>query len=169
MESLLKPDEKRSLQDLQQSPALWYKVHVFVYDLRHFREKFASEARLEKVIDPLYIGPPYFKEDEVETLKNVMVQGKTLVQLIENTLSERLNRRDKKRVSSGDFRVCAAHDLAPILEKALGIDPKKLAKDCVFVRILEERGLRLGDGEWSGLPKKSFNPADKKGKRKSRK
>lgn len=44
--------------------------------------------------------------------------------LMEEILNERLNRRMKKRVESGDHRVCAAHDIAPILEKALGIKPK---------------------------------------------
>ncbi len=34
--------------------------------------------------------------------------------------------RMKKRVESGDFRVCAAHDLEPIFEKAFGIKPKEL-------------------------------------------
>jgi hypothetical protein len=41
--------------------------------------------------------------------------------LIEETLNERLERRMKKRVESGDFRVCAAHDLAPVLRRLLGL------------------------------------------------
>lgn len=52
--------------------------------------------------------------------------------VIEEILSERVEGRIKKREESGEFRVCAAHDLAPILEKALGIDPKALAKDREF-------------------------------------
>lgn len=162
MEALLKSDETLSLQNIQQFPTLWYKIHVFIYDLHHFHEKIASEARLEQVIDPFYLGLPYFKEDEAEALKNATIQDKTLMHLIEESLAERLNRRDKKRASSGDYRICAAHDIAPIFEKAFGIDPKRLANDGQFIRILEANGLELGDQGWTGLPKKSFNPADKK-------
>ena len=108
MEPLPSAEEALSVPDLQGpkvSPTLWYRIHVFIYDLRHFREKVASEARLGQVIDRFYLGPPYFKADEVESLKSLVIQeGKTLVQLTEESLAERLNRRAKKRVDSGDFR-----------------------------------------------------------------
>ena len=42
----------------------------------------------------------------------------------------------KKRVYSGDFRVCAAHDVAPILEKALGVKEKYLIRDKEFLRFV---------------------------------
>lgn len=169
MKALSKSCETLSLQNIQQFPALWYKIHVFIYDLRHFHEKVASETRLEQVIDPFYLGLPYFKEGETEALKSVVIQDKTMMQFIEESLAEMLNRRNKKQVSSGDFRVCAAHDMAPIFEKAFGIDQKRLANDLQFIRILEANGLELGDQKWTGSPKKSFNPADKKkGNRKSR-
>lgn len=124
-------------------------------------------------MDPFYLGGPYFNTDEAEILKNTIIPAKklTLMQHIEESLAERLNRREKKRAGSGDYRVCAAHDIAPILEKALGIDPKRLANDKEFMRILEESGLKLEEEQkWTGVQKKSFNPADKKkGNRKSRK
>jgi len=70
----------------------------------------------------------------------------------------------KKRVESNDYRVCAAHDLAPIFEKALDINPKELARNKEFLALMEKSGLELGDGEeWKGLPKKTFEK--KKGKK----
>jgi hypothetical protein len=66
----------------------------------------------------------------------------------------------KKRVQSSDFRVCAAHDLAPIFEKALDIKPKELERDCDFLALAEQFGLDLGEAQsWSGVLKK---PSQKK-------
>ena len=59
-----------------------------------------------------------------------------LAEVIEDALKERLERRMKKSVHSGDFRVCAAHDVAPILEKALGVKEKYLIRDKEFLRFV---------------------------------
>jgi hypothetical protein len=73
-------------------------------------------------------------------------------------LDERLNRRMKKRVESEDYRVCAAHDLAPIFEKALGINPKELAKSQEFLARVDTEGLK-GGAKWLGLKKmRTFGP-----------
>ncbi|KAL1970319.1 hypothetical protein VTN77DRAFT_5479 [Rasamsonia byssochlamydoides] len=140
------------------------EIHVFVYDLRHFRERLDSRTRLEQVVDVLYLGTPYFQAEESELLKNmvfVVDDQKTLAQYTQESLEERLNRRMKKRVRSGDFRVRAAHDLAPIFEKALEIHPRKLAHDEGFLQRLENGGLDPGDKPWKGLQKKSFHPKKK--------
>lgn len=119
-----------TIKDLQDNAALWYKIHVFIYDLRNFREIPTAYARVDSIVDASDIGMPYFKQEEVEMIKSTIVDGnKTLETAIEETLNERLERRIKKRVESGDYRVCAAHDLAPIFEKALDIKPKDLIKD----------------------------------------
>lgn len=92
-------------------------------------------------------------------------------ELIRETLAERFERRMKKRVESGDYRSCAAHDIAPIFEKGLGIKSKELAKDKEFLELRESSGLRLKDGEtWSGLRRKPFaaqppNQRNKRGRR----
>ena len=153
-----------TVQDLKTHPCLWYKVHVFVYDLRNFREIPDAQARLDKIVDASYIGLPYFQPDEVQLLKSSIVEGdKTLERIIEESLNQRLERRIKKRVESGDFRVCAAHDLAPVFEKAFDIKPKDLARNKEFLAILGRSGLRLKDDDnWKGLPKKSFQKKNKK-------
>jgi hypothetical protein len=70
----------------------------------------------------------------------------------------------KKRVESADYWVCAAHDLAPIFEKAFDIKPKELAKNKEFLDRMEKSGLKFGGGDnWKGLPKKAFGM--KKGKK----
>jgi hypothetical protein len=153
-----------TVRDLKNQPCLWYKVHVFVYDLRNFREISDAQARLDRIVDASYIGLPYFQPNEVQLLKSSIVEGdKTLENIIEETLNERLERRIKKRVESRDFRVCAAHDLAPIFEKAFDIKPKVLSKNEEFLAILSRSGLNLKDGDnWKGLPTKSFQKKNKR-------
>ena len=114
---------------------LWYKLHVLLYDLRHFEQSDVSKSRLETVVDPSYLGEPYFNQNEAQKIKGGQLsnENKTLSALIEETLNERLDRRIKKRIESGDYRVCAAHDVAPILEKAFGIKPKDLERDQTFL------------------------------------
>lgn len=133
------------LQDLQSDAQCWYKIKVFLFDLRHFKERTDSRDRLELIIDPSYIAAPYFEPPEIEKIKSFIPDGRetTLGQLIESTLDEKLNRRMKKRVATADYRVCAAHDLAPVFEQAFGIRPKDLHKDREFVKSLTVDGLIL--------------------------
>ncbi|GIJ91236.1 hypothetical protein Asppvi_010201 [Aspergillus pseudoviridinutans] len=154
-----------SIANLQNSiifPTLWYRLHVLLYDLQHFNQRPDSRERLETVTDVSYIGPPYFNVDEATAIKNTVVHGKTLAHIIEQELQERLERRSKKRVDSGDFRVCAAHDLAPILAAALGTNLRQLDRDKRFALLISSRGLDLGDEKWEGLAAKSFAPKNKR-------
>ena len=75
----------------------------------------------------------------------------------------------KKRVESGDDRVCAAHDVAPILEKALGINPKDLERNQAFLDTTSANDLLLEPSEqwtWLGRQQKTFHnkSSKKKGK-----
>ena len=150
---------------------LWYKLHVLVYDLRHFEQSNFSRSRLESVVDPSYLGEPYFTRNEADKLKGALVDtDKTLSVLIEETLNERLNRRMKKRVESADYRVCAAHDIAPILERALNIKPKDLERNQAFVDTMLEHGLHLEPGtQWTGFDKQQKTFKNKGGKKKGKK
>lgn len=154
-----------SIQDLKNQAPLWYKIHVFVYDLRNFQDNSKARARLDAIQDPSYIGMPYFDPIEVQQLKACIVDAtdnKTLETLIKDTLKERLERRNKKRVESGDYRICAAHDLAPIFETAFNIKTKDLQTNTEFLAILDRSQLKLKDGDnWKGLQKKSFQSKNK--------
>lgn len=145
-----------SVDNLHSNGLLWYKIHIFIYDLRHFQEH-ASQTRLDNVVDSSYLCLPYFTPAEVDQLKATIVQNtKSLENLIQETLDERLQRRIKKRVESGDFRVCAAHDLAPVFEKAFNIKPKDLERDRELQGLIEEFGLGINETQlkaWSGLTK----------------
>ncbi|KAE9971182.1 hypothetical protein EG327_009950 [Venturia inaequalis] len=94
-----------TIQDLQQNKNLWYKMHVFVYDLRNFDKVATSHDRLESLlnasyIDALYIGAPYFTPDEAATLRATAVKGdKTLQTVIRETLEDRLLRRMKGKIN----------------------------------------------------------------------
>jgi hypothetical protein len=121
------------------------------------------------ITDTSYLGSPYFTAEEVSQLQSTITDdgNKTLQDLIQEALDERLNRRMKKRVESEDYRVCAAHDLAPIFEKALGINPKELAKSQEFPARVDAESLKGGE-KWLGLKKmRTFGPKrqGKKGKK----
>lgn len=161
-----------SLSDLQSnlSPDLWYRLHVFIYDLRNFNTNPAARSRLDSTVAVFYLGEPYFSVEEANLLRNTFVgpDSTTLEQAIQTTLDERLERRKKKLHESGDFRVCAAHDLAPIFEKSLGIDSKKMTKDSHFISLVTLRGLKLKQDEnWKGLAsKQKGNQGKNRGERK---
>ncbi|KAB8218338.1 hypothetical protein BDV33DRAFT_205539 [Aspergillus novoparasiticus] len=150
-----------NLKDCSAFPNLWYRIHVLLADLKSFDNP-SSNKRLEKIVDPSFIGEPYFTPKEADTIKKTVVNGKEFTQFVEEELNKRLDRRNKKRFESGDFRICAAHDLAPIMAQALGIDLKRLEKDKGFANLVEEKGLHLGGDRWSGLKKKSFSLKKKK-------
>lgn len=146
------------------SPTLWYRFHVLLFDLEHFQNRPQSRQRLENVNGVSFIGKPYFNSSESCAIKSTLIGTKTLSDTIEESLQERLQRRMKKRVESGDYRVCTAHDIAPILATALGINLKELGKDERFTEFVQKNGLRCGE-EWKGLKVKSFAPKQKRKKR----
>jgi hypothetical protein len=157
-----------SVEDFKAQPSLWYKIHVLVFDLRNFHENPQAQERLDSVQDLSYIGAPYFDPAEARQLKACVVDGmdgKPLENLIKDTLKERLERRMKKRIDTGDYRVCAAHDIAPIFEKVFDIKLRDLQTNAEFLALLGRYQLKLQDCEnWKGLPKKSFRPKNKRKK-----
>ncbi|KAB8237911.1 uncharacterized protein BDW43DRAFT_306611 [Aspergillus alliaceus] len=111
--------------------------------------------RLEKLTDPSYVGEPYFTLEEADTIKHTVFNNGNLFTLyLEDELNQRLTRRNMKRVESGNFQVCTAHDLALIIAQALGMDLKQLEKDKKFAGLVEIKGLLLEKQRWGGLQKK---------------
>lgn len=94
-----------------------------MYDLRHFRSNEASRTRLDTVIALDYIGQPYFSDDKAQTLKDTLVEGeRTLQETLDAFIQIKLPTRLESRVKSeSDYRVCAAHDVAPVFEKTFGV------------------------------------------------
>lgn len=143
---------------------------MFLFDLRHFKEKAASQARLDDIVDASYLGKPYFTDDQAVMLKStVLPGGETLAASIQATLDERLERRIKKRAGSSDYRVCAAHDLAPVFEKAFEANPKDLARNQKFVELVDTHGLEVPN-DWRSVFAKvnRCGPKPRPGKKKSR-
>ncbi|KAH7063703.1 hypothetical protein B0J12DRAFT_563008 [Macrophomina phaseolina] len=163
---------KYTAEDLRQAPDnLWYRLHVLTRDLRRFGDDRKALERLDRVTDPAYIGAPYFSEEEAALVKQFDAgSGSALAQLVASRLEDRLNRRMKKRVESGDYRVCAAHDLAPVFERALQLSPKDLVANVDFEKLVETNGLHLGEHEnWTGLERRRQAGPVKGGNRKNRK
>ena len=46
-----------TIKEIKNNIPLWYKIHVFVYDLRNFHVS-QAQARLDEAIDASYIGSP---------------------------------------------------------------------------------------------------------------
>jgi hypothetical protein len=135
------------MKDLKANPSLWYHLQVFLYDLRHFQSNESSKARLEMLCDVTFIGDPYFNDEEAGLLKSFPVTNeKDLQTIISARISDKLNRREKKRNQTGDHRICAAHDLAPLLEKIFEIKPKDLQKSKSFHKQLQKNGLNFRQG-----------------------
>ena len=84
--------------------------------------------------------------------KTLITTDKNLEMLIRETIEIKLNRQVKERQATGDHRVCAAHDLAPLLERVFDFRPKNLAKDSGFQKIRRKYGLALpAEQEFVGL------------------
>ncbi|KAE9382024.1 hypothetical protein N431DRAFT_491285 [Stipitochalara longipes BDJ] len=140
LENLLLPPIITTIQDLKDMPKIWYKIHVLIFDLRNYQANTKSRDRLKTVIDPSYIGLPYFSCTEAALMKSLQV-GDT------NGSATR-----GRRAESGDYRVCAAHDIAPILERLFGVKEKDLMRDKEFLGLVENWGVELGGGVvWKGL------------------
>jgi hypothetical protein len=148
----------RMPDNLRENRLLWYKLHVFMYDLRNFRSNKASRTRLDAVISLDYIGQPYFSDDEAQTLRNTIVEGgSTLQEALDSFFRLKLPSRLQSRAKSEyDYRVCAAHDVAPVLEKAFGVKEGDLKRNKEFVKLVRKRGLDLVKGEvWLGVGSKA--------------
>ncbi|KAE8390322.1 hypothetical protein BDV23DRAFT_183615 [Aspergillus alliaceus] len=112
--------------------------------------------RLEKLTDPSYVGEPYFTLEEADTIKHTVFNNGNLFTLyLEDELNQRLTRRNMKRVESGNFQVCTAHDLALIIAQALGMDLKQLEKDKKICRSGRDKGSSLGRTTLGWLAKKT--------------
>lgn len=85
-------------QDVKRNAHLYYNLRVLIYDLRHFSSHLPSQARLELIIDPSYIGALYFTPSEAQILKRSTNGdlGRPLQSMIEETLEVKLER--EKRV-----------------------------------------------------------------------
>ena len=68
-----------SLHDLLNtiSPTIWYRLHVLLFDLQNFSRRQDSREHLDAVIDPSYIGAPYFTDEEATEIKQMIVTEKT--------------------------------------------------------------------------------------------
>ena len=62
------------MQALKANTAIWYKLHVLLYDLTTFRADSVSRGRLEAVNDISYIGKPYFSSEEATTIKSTQTE-----------------------------------------------------------------------------------------------
>lgn len=126
---------------------LWYRLHVLVFDLRHFEDKGAekSHERLDSSKDEIYLGAPYFSEEEAKLIKSYEVDGMPLSEVIQTTMADKLAR--PKRINAQDYRPCGAHDIAPIVESAFDNKHTKLNKSKHFRGLLEEYGLELKDNK----------------------
>ncbi|PMD60577.1 uncharacterized protein K444DRAFT_386229 [Hyaloscypha bicolor E] len=66
-----KPPNRTHIHDprFENLPELWYKIHVLIFDLRSYQTNTGSRDRLEIIVDPSYIGSPYFTSCEVAIIK----------------------------------------------------------------------------------------------------
>jgi hypothetical protein len=149
-----------TIEELRRDNILWYKLHVFMYDLRNFGSNKDARDRLDSIASEHYIGEPYFDTAEADKLLHTVTStatGSTLGDAIEQFFTEKLALRLKGRMEeTGDYRVCAAHDLAPLFERAFRINAKDLVMNKSFMTLARKGGLYALDqgGVWKGLGKR---------------
>jgi predicted AAA+ superfamily ATPase len=128
-----------------------------MYDLRAFRSNSDSRSRLDSVVSTYYIGEPYFSVSEAERVLHTIIEGRTLKDTLNEFFEKKLEKRLEGRMKEmADYRVCAAHDIAPIVERAFGVRPGDLKKNKGFVKLVDKGGLgALDDGAvWRGIGKR---------------
>ncbi|OBT55344.1 hypothetical protein VE04_04907 [Pseudogymnoascus sp. 24MN13] len=163
-------DKKMTLLDLREKLDLWYKIHVFLYDLCNISKDHAAEARTLCTTDELYISAPYFTPEEALLIKNTVVSPPILTDIpefealefdedinsgtneppkevapektltIEEAITSCLQNFFAKRRASGDARPCGPHDMGPIYKAVFGITTEEL-KDKKFLGRLRRTGL----------------------------
>ncbi|KAF1996444.1 hypothetical protein P154DRAFT_443362, partial [Amniculicola lignicola CBS 123094] len=153
-----------TVADLRENKSLWYKLHVYIYELQHSRSNENSRGRLELLIDPLYLGEPCFSdaEREINPLPSQRSLGLTnerprTLRSILDYFSSRLEKRVEGRVKeTKDWRVCAAHDLAPAFEEILGVKAKDRKINKEFTSLVKRKRLKaMEEGEaWKGAWRK---------------
>jgi hypothetical protein len=155
-----------TLSQLRKKEQLWYKIHVLLYDLRNIKTDHASEMRTLSTTDELYISSPYFSEAEAAQTKSALIIDAENIgdkpSTVEEFIKTQLETFFEKRRASGDARPCGPHDLAPIYEKAFGIEHTVLQDEKLLARLR-----RSGLGE-SIEGSKNAIAAGKKKKRKGK-
>jgi hypothetical protein len=113
-----------------------------MYDLRAFRSDSDSRSRLDSVASTYYIGEPYFGASGVERVLHTISDGKTLKDMLDEFFEKKLEKRLKGRIKeTADYRVCAAHDIAPIVEKVFGVRPGRPEEKQDACEVGRQRGL----------------------------
>lgn len=138
-----------TLSKIRENAQLWYKIHVLLYDLRNIKTDPSSSTRTLSTTDELYISSPYFTSSEALLVKSAIITNSDVIINSDNTVTveefikTQLENFFEKRRASGDARPCGPHDLAPIYERAFGIE-RAAMKDERFLARLRRSG--LGDG-----------------------
>jgi hypothetical protein len=113
------------------------RLSFLAHDLRTFQSNPRAEARLSASVAPHNIGPPYLTEQEAfealetpshkfRSIDNPKCKfsedvSETLGTFLDRRLGEVLHRRHANN-GDKDFVLCTSHDLAPILQAALGLE-----------------------------------------------
>ena len=82
----------------------------FIHDLRTFTGNRGSRTRLDATGHEFFLGLPYFDSETRDIILQLKTQG--------STVEHDLRALAQKRLGA---EICAAHDLAPLFERALGI------------------------------------------------
>jgi hypothetical protein len=143
------------VSDLRHDAQLWYRILVLLYDLRSLNKDYNSQKRTLCTTDELYLSTPYFTPSEAARIKSTLTKAPknaaeentadddeqhAETQTIEAYIKVCLANFFEKRKASGDARPCGPHDMAPIYQRAFGIETAEL-QDERFLSRLRRSGL----------------------------
>ena len=90
------------------------RIIVFLYDLRKFNEG----VLLQNCVDSSYMSTSYFTEIEIDELKSIEVDGKTLKSSLDDLFKS-------KKI------LCSSHDLYPLYVKYFDININNISKKII--------------------------------------
>jgi hypothetical protein len=119
-----------ALDYLFKNPNFTRSAMAFIRDLHHFGRDQEAQRRLNGTGHEFYLGLPYFGPDALTRMLDLPL-GKGTLQSALQDLVRRKRERDERD------EICAAHDLAPVFEAALGLDWKDLKSNSGLLSSIE--------------------------------
>lgn len=118
-----------TLSGLRQNSHLWYRILLLIYDFHHQKED-ASRLRTDELIDPIYIGAPYFTPAETESIKSALVEE------TQNTLEATIHAAMEHRQATTLTAIfpCGPHDMVPVYLECFNVDKADITNEKFVVR-----------------------------------
>lgn len=108
-------ERNKALESLSNIPNFNRLSKLFIRDLRCFGKDLQAQKRLNDTNHPYFLGPKYFSPDTVTKILTIPMGTVTVKDKLDQLAQRKVSREQQNEI-------CAAHDLSPLFEAALGLD-----------------------------------------------